>query len=53
MDNYLIPIIPFHKQIISRGAGSHVFDENGKKYLDLNCGQFCTILGHLHIQAQE
>lgn len=46
MDNYLIPIIPFHKQIISRGAGSHVFDENGKKYLDLNCGQFCTILGH-------
>ncbi|MCI8371399.1 MAG: aspartate aminotransferase family protein [Lachnospiraceae bacterium] len=46
MDNYLIPVIPFHKQIISKGKGSYIFDENGKKYLDLNCGQFCTIFGH-------
>lgn len=46
MDNFLIPVIPFHEQVISRGAGSHIFDENGKEYLDLNCGQFCTILGH-------
>lgn len=46
MKRYLIPIIPYHEQIMSRGVGSHVFDINGKEYLDLNCGQFCTILGH-------
>ncbi|MDE6026001.1 MAG: aspartate aminotransferase family protein [Lachnospiraceae bacterium] len=46
MDNYLIPVIPFHEQIITRGEGSYIFDEKGNKYLDLNCGQFCTILGH-------
>ncbi len=46
MDNYLIPIIPFHEQIISYGKGSYIFDIDDKPYLDLNSGQFCTILGH-------
>lgn len=46
MDNYLIPVIPFQKQVISRGEGSYVYTEKGDKYLDLNSGQFCTILGH-------
>lgn len=46
MNEYLIPIIPFHEQIISHGKGSYIYDEKGKKYLDLNSGQFCTILGH-------
>lgn len=46
MGNYLIPVIPFHKQIIASGKGSYIFDTQGKKYLDLNSGQFCTIFGH-------
>lgn len=46
MDNYLIPVIPFQKQVISRGKGSYIYTKKGDKYLDLNSGQFCTILGH-------
>lgn len=46
MHNYLIPVVPFHEQMISYGTGSYIFDDAGKRYLDLNSGQFCTILGH-------
>ena len=46
MKNYLIPVIPFHDQILSRGEGSYVYDIKGKRYLDLNSGQFCSIIGH-------
>lgn len=45
-ENYLIPIIPFHEPVLVRGEGSYVYDEEGKKLLDLNSGQFCTVLGH-------
>lgn len=46
MENKLLSIIPFSEIIIERGKGSWVYDTNGKKYLDLNAGQFCSILGH-------
>lgn len=46
MDNYLIPVIPFHKEIVERGEGSYVYDTDGNKLLDVNSGQFCTVLGH-------
>lgn len=45
-ENYLIPVIPFHDPVLVKGDGSYVYDANGKKYLDLNSGQFCTVLGH-------
>lgn len=45
-DNYLIPVIPFHEPVLVRGEGSYVFDDEGRKLLDLNSGQFCTVLGH-------
>lgn len=45
-ENYLIPVINFDPEIIVSGKGSYIFDQNGKKYLDLNSGQFCTVLGH-------
>lgn len=48
MWNYLIPVIPFHKQILVKGERSYVYDINGKRYLDLNSGQFCAVLGHSH-----
>lgn len=53
MNEYLIPIIPFHEQIISRGKGSYIYDEKGRQYLDLNSGQFCTILGHANPDLVE
>jgi len=43
---HLIPVIPFEEIIMSYGEGSHLFDANGRKFLDLNAGQFCTVLGH-------
>lgn len=49
-DHYLIPVIPFHEQIIAYGTGSYIFDDAGKRYLDLNSGQFCTILGHSNVE---
>lgn len=45
-ENYLIPVIPFHGPVLVRGEGSYVYDKEGKKLLDLNSGQFCTVLGH-------
>ena len=45
-ENYLLPIISFESAIMERGKGSYVFDTDGKQYLDLNSGQFCTVLGH-------
>jgi len=34
--------------IFERGAGSMVWDVNGKSYLDFNSGQMCAALGHNH-----
>lgn len=45
-DNYMIPVIHFAPEIMERGEGSYLIDVNGNKYLDLNSGQFCTVLGH-------
>lgn len=44
--NYLLPVIGFHGPVVASGKGSYVYDRDGKKYLDLNSGQFCTVLGH-------
>lgn len=46
MKNYLLPIISFEPAVMERGKGSYVYDTEGKAYLDLNSGQFCTVLGH-------
>jgi acetylornithine/succinyldiaminopimelate/putrescine aminotransferase len=32
--------------ILTKGKGSWVWDTNKKRYLDLNAGQFCVVLGH-------
>jgi 4-aminobutyrate aminotransferase-like enzyme len=37
---------------MDRGQGSYVFDTNGKRYLDLTSGQFCTVLGHCNAEVQ-
>lgn len=45
-NSYLIPVMPFVEKQISYGKGSYLYDIGGKKYLDLNAGQFCAVLGH-------
>jgi len=43
---HLIPVIDFADQVMVRGRGSLIYDEQGNEYIDLNSGQFCTVLGH-------
>lgn len=50
---YLLPVIPFSKNIITRGQGSYVFDDNEVEYLDINSGQFCSILGHSNPEISQ
>ena len=52
-ENYLLPIISFEPTIMEYGKGSYIYDINNKKYLDLNSGQFCTILGHCNEEILE
>ncbi|MGE0865023.1 MAG: aspartate aminotransferase family protein [Vicinamibacterales bacterium] len=39
--------------VITRGEGSSVFDEQGKKYLDLGSAQGVAMLGHCHPRVVE
>jgi len=43
---YMLPVLTFRDIVLVRGQGSYVWDANGKRYLDLNSGQFCAVLGH-------
>lgn len=44
--DYLFRATNFIEPIIVEGKGSYIWDREGKKYLDLNSGQFCLIFGH-------
>ncbi len=44
--NNIFPVLSFRKSIIKKGLKSFVWDDKGKKYLDLNSGQFCAVFGH-------
>ncbi|AUG76032.1 acetylornithine aminotransferase [Kitasatospora sp. MMS16-BH015] len=48
MNNYGTPRLP-----LARGAGSTVWDEDGKPYLDLVCGIAVNALGHAHPAVVE
>ncbi|MBT9568777.1 MAG: aspartate aminotransferase family protein [Thiobacillus sp.] len=43
---YMLPVLNFRDIVLVRGQGSYVWDANGARYLDLNSGQFCAVLGH-------
>lgn len=53
MENYLLPVISFEPAVMERGKGSYVYDTEGKAYLDLNSGQFCTVLGHCNEEIMD
>lgn len=42
----VFPAIDFVKEEFKRGKGSYLITKDNKRVLDLNSGQFCTILGH-------
>jgi len=42
----IFPVLSFRETIIKKGKKSFVWDKSGKKYLDLNSGQFCSVFGH-------
>lgn len=44
--DYLLPVLPFRDTVVKESRGSWVVGTNGKSYLDLNSGQFCSIFGH-------
>jgi 2,2-dialkylglycine decarboxylase (pyruvate) len=39
--------------VFERGAGTLVWDVDGKEYLDFNSGQLCGVLGHNHPRIVE
>ncbi len=43
---YMLPVLNFRDIVLVRGQGSYVWDANDNRYLDLNSGQFCAVLGH-------
>ena len=50
---HLIPVIDFCEHVMVAGRGSYLIGEDGRKYIDLNSGQFCTVLGHGNEEFQE
>ena len=45
-DKYFVPVFSKTKISIERGDGIYVFDQNGKKYIDLTAGWGVTCIGH-------
>lgn len=42
----VLPVLKYRKIVFEKGKGSYLYDLNGKRYLDLNSGQFCGTFGH-------
>jgi len=38
---------------VTKGKGAYIFDEKGKKYLDLESGVWCTSIGHNNKQVNK
>ena len=47
-DNYVIPNYARNPVVLVKGEGVYVWDENGKRYLDLFSGWAVSSLGHCH-----
>lgn len=39
--------------VFERGAGCHLWDVDGRRYLDFESGQFCMSTGHSHPRVRE
>jgi predicted acetylornithine/succinylornithine family transaminase len=45
-DRYVVPNYRRYPVVIARGEGSHVWDSDGRRYLDFFPGWGCNLLGH-------
>ncbi len=50
---YVVPSYGRFELVLSHGAGSHVYDVTGKRYLDLGGGIAVSALGHAHPAITE
>jgi acetylornithine/N-succinyldiaminopimelate aminotransferase len=50
---YILPSYARFDLVLERGQGSHVWDANGKRYLDLGGGIAVCTLGHAHPEITE
>jgi 2,2-dialkylglycine decarboxylase (pyruvate) len=51
--DFLAPVTHRDGPVVARGKGSYVWDTSGRRYLDVNAGQFCAILGHSHADVAD
>ncbi|MGH9360669.1 MAG: aspartate aminotransferase family protein [Thermoanaerobaculia bacterium] len=47
-DRYVLPTYAKMGFVLARGEGNYVFDEDGRRYLDLYGGHAVAVLGHSH-----
>ena len=52
-EQYVVPSYARFDLVTERGEGSHVWDANGKRYLDLGGGIAVCALGHAHPEITE
>jgi predicted acetylornithine/succinylornithine family transaminase len=52
-DSYVIPSYTRFSLVLERGAGSWVWDEAGRKYLDFGAGIAVCSIGHCHPRVAE
>jgi acetylornithine/N-succinyldiaminopimelate aminotransferase len=52
-EHYVLPSYARFDLVLERGQGSHVWDANGKRYLDLGGGIAVCVLGHAHPEITE
>ncbi|PYK13127.1 MAG: aspartate aminotransferase family protein [Verrucomicrobia bacterium] len=52
-EQYVVPSYARFDLVLERGQGSHVWDANGKRYLDLGGGIAVCALGHAHPEITE
>ena len=53
MKNNIIPLYDSHNLMIDKSKDCYVFDSNGKRYLDLEAGVWCTNIGHSNSYLNE
>lgn len=48
-----LPVPEGYPQFMSRGRGAHIWDADGKEYIDLMCSYGPVVLGHQHPKVEE
>lgn len=49
----IAPVVDYEEPYMVSGKGCYVYDNTGKQYLDISCGQFSAVLGHQNPYVQK